>query len=317
MAQLRIGLAGIGLLLFASACSASFSIGGKSPEAAAVEVIETQIAEQLGWELTADCPDLDDPQAGDTFTCTSDSPTGETIRYTVDIGDDEVNVNSTNLVTPSAVDELEAALLEAVRERTNVAFPRASVECSQEAIVIPDDGSTTCRFATPPGLESDLLVTDLDPDTGDFTVLTPAPELIASELINDALSEQLGIQLRASCPPPNTDVGSRTFECVGSSEGNPDVQVVAVVEDGGVDLNTRNVVRADALGLLEAAAADAIGSQLGAEVPAEAVDCGATTVVLGDDGVMSCRLTEPDGSTTALELFDIDTDTGEFRFRTV
>ena len=48
MAQLRIGLAGIGLLLFASACSASFSIGGKSPEAAAVEVIETQIAEQLG-----------------------------------------------------------------------------------------------------------------------------------------------------------------------------------------------------------------------------------------------------------------------------
>ena len=93
--------------------------------------------------------------------------------------------------------------------------------------------------------------------------------------------------------------------------------MIAVVEGGGVDLNTSNVVRADALGLLEAAAADAIGAQIGAEVPAEAVDCGATTVVLGDDGVMSCWLTEPDGSTTALELFDIDTDTGEFRFRTV
>ncbi len=317
MTMTRSALMAVGLMLVGAACSASFSIGGKSPEAAAAEVIETQIAEQLGWDLAADCPDLDDPQPGDSFTCTSDSPSGATIRYTVDIGDDEVNVNTVNLVNPDAVEQLEVALVDTVRERSRLPFPDAVAECADDAIVVPDDGTLTCTFSTPPGLESDLLVSDLDAETGDFTVLTPAPELIASELINTALSEQLGLELAASCPPSSTDVSDRTFECLATSPGLPELQVVAIVESGNVNVNTLNAIRADAVGIFEATAAEAISNQIGALVPAEAIDCGETTVVLDAERAMQCVILEPDGTLTALELFDIDIDTGDFSYRTL
>ncbi len=70
-------------LFVVTACSGdiSFSIGGQSVDDAAVELIEGDLADQIGLgELTAACPEVPDAEVGTEFDCTATTADGAVIE---------------------------------------------------------------------------------------------------------------------------------------------------------------------------------------------------------------------------------------------
>lgn len=160
------------LALFTAGCSAdvSFSIGGRSVEEAATDVIEEDIADLLGWELAASCEDVDDPAVGDVFSCTSPAPTGGQILFEVTVEENMVDVQSQNLVRADAVELFEAAALDLVRADTGATYPDGSFDCGDDTLVIPPDGVVDCQLSLPEGGVQTIEMYDIDPDTGDFFI---------------------------------------------------------------------------------------------------------------------------------------------------
>ena len=105
----------LALALLATACSGSFSIGGTDPSQAAVDLIEGELAEQLGVEdVTATCPDdLGDLEEGDTFTCTSTAGDGTTNEFLATIEpDDRIFVTTTGGVGGDTFSRIAVDLIE-------------------------------------------------------------------------------------------------------------------------------------------------------------------------------------------------------------
>ena len=137
--------------LIASACSGSvsFSIGGQSPEDAAESLIEGELSDQAGVELAAACDDLEDPGEGDSFNCTGTTPDGRIIEFVVDIGEDEVFANSTNLLVPDAVPDFEQSVIDALNANAGLNLPAGSLDCGDGALIVPQDKNVVCRLSDP------------------------------------------------------------------------------------------------------------------------------------------------------------------------
>lgn len=133
----------------ATACSGSFSIGGKSPEQAAAELIEQDLATQLDMTLVAACPELDDPAEGDEFECTATNEQGETLRFSAVIGDDVVNVNTTNVLTAQELTDLEANVASQLAAQAQLPLAAENFECGNAQLVVPDDGNISCALTDP------------------------------------------------------------------------------------------------------------------------------------------------------------------------
>ena len=172
MSLTRVAVAVLAASMTSAACSGevSFSISGQSPESAAETVIEGEIADLLGWELVATCPDADDPTEGDTFSCTAPAPGGETIEFLTTVGDGEVDVQTTNVLRADAVELFEAAALDLVRADTGAPYPDGSLECTDDAIVLPADGVVDCVLTDPTGSTQAIEMYDIDPESGDFFI---------------------------------------------------------------------------------------------------------------------------------------------------
>ncbi len=143
----------VALSLFAAACSGSveFSIGGESPETAAENLIEDEIADQAGLgELTAECDKPEDPKVGTFFDCTATTTDGQVIQLTTEIDrEDHIDVNSTNLLTPEALPQFETAGTEALAQQFAVELPDTTIDCGDQSVVLTPEGNFVCAFNDP------------------------------------------------------------------------------------------------------------------------------------------------------------------------
>jgi hypothetical protein len=139
------------------------------------------------------------------------------------------------------------------------------------------------------------------------------PDGVAKKLIEGELATQLGLgQVTATCDkPPNSDVGT-TFNCTSTSDVGA-IQWKATMTDAKtVSVDSTNLIRADVLPQVEAAAASALAAQVGG-LDASAVDCGTKAVVLAADQSMLCAVTDPgDGTIHDATLTFTDVTTGKF-----
>ena len=131
-------------------------------------------------------------------------------------------------------------------------------------------------------------------DQDDAAVLTPSQA--AEQLIAGPLAEQVALgPLTANCPDMNAAKGGDVFPCTAATDTDRLVNVDAtILPSGQVELATRNVILGSALPSFEQSAVDAINKvRPDANLATDAVECGDASVVLPDDRMMICELTDP------------------------
>lgn len=128
------------LIVGAVACSST------EPEAAAVELIEGELAEQIGLgPLAGECEEPTDTSTGSEFACTGTTEDGAVISFTsVFESDDEVYIYPTNLVVDSSVFEAEAATT--LGPEFGVEIDPAQIECPEGTTVLDGDGRMSCTI---------------------------------------------------------------------------------------------------------------------------------------------------------------------------
>lgn len=147
---LALGLAGVAAL---SACSGD-------PAGAGVEVIEGELADQIGLgELEAECDEPDDRDVGTEFTCTATTEDDEVVELNaVFDAEDEVFVYPTNILLDSEMSTVEAEAAQVLGAEIGVEVDPADIECPVETMVLGADGILDCTIT--------------DPATGDRFALT-------------------------------------------------------------------------------------------------------------------------------------------------
>lgn len=148
------GLFTIGVvLLVARGCSVdvSVSLGGADEAATAVDLIESEIADQAGiGRLDATCQAIDDPEPGDTFTCTATTEDGETIRFHAVVKEDDmVNVESVNLVTSEGLTVFEGLAVQALEENVGQTLGIENFDCGDRGLVVEPGGAIACVLTNP------------------------------------------------------------------------------------------------------------------------------------------------------------------------
>ena len=148
----RLATAGV-FLLVAAGCSVdvSVSFGGADAAQAAVSLIEDDIAPQAGMgSLEAECEEIDDPQPGDSFSCTATTKGGETIRFDAVMEEDDiVDVQSINLVTADGLDLIEALAVQVLEENVGQTLGVENFDCGDEGLVVEPGGTIACLLTDP------------------------------------------------------------------------------------------------------------------------------------------------------------------------
>ncbi len=128
------------LLVGAVACSST------EPDAAAVELIQGELSEQIGLgSLTGDCDEPDGSGEGDEFSCTGTTEDGAVIDFTaVFEADDEIFLYPTNLVVDSSLFEAEAATT--LGPEFGIEIDPAQIECPEGVTVLDADGQMFCTI---------------------------------------------------------------------------------------------------------------------------------------------------------------------------
>lgn len=337
-------VASIGLAC--AACSASFSIGGESVEDAAVDVIEGELAEQIGLALTADCPAVPDPEVGTAFSCTATTPSGDLVSIAGEVDrEDHIDLTTTNVIRGDVAGTIGRAIEDEVAGSGG--GDDLEVDCGDETIVADQNNSFSCGLRGPGttgGAEAIVTVTDFDtgnfeyalegfepvtddqesapasaaeetspPNEGEFTISgLPVPEAAAA-FIEGELADQLGLALTASCPPLTDPGVGTTFSCKATTPAGDVVLVDGLVDRvDHVDLQTSNVVRGDVLGDIAASVESDAAAAGAGELN---VECGSDSLVLDDSNTFACALSgdgaAPDAS---VDVTITDFDQGRFDY---
>ncbi|MEM7274346.1 MAG: hypothetical protein AAF547_14780 [Actinomycetota bacterium] len=163
-----IGLVAGAVIL--AGCSASFSFGGTGDDDyldAGTELIEGQLADQIGLgALDAECTGAD-LEAGDTFTCTAQAGDLSPIRFigTIDADGDGVNITSSNLLLAEQVEEVEAFSASLIAEQTAVPIGPEHFECADSSLVVENGDILDCVLTDPTDgtmYEAPVTIEDLD-----------------------------------------------------------------------------------------------------------------------------------------------------------
>ncbi|MGH1487927.1 MAG: hypothetical protein ACRBK7_00800 [Acidimicrobiales bacterium] len=143
--------------VLATGCSGTLEFGGfgnSSDDAfrlAGEELIEGELADQIGLgPLEAECTGSD-LSAGDTFDCTA-APGGlDPIQFiaTINGEEDGLNIVSTNLLLASQVDEVEAFAASLIENRTSTAIGAENFDCADSSLVISPGEVIECRVTDP------------------------------------------------------------------------------------------------------------------------------------------------------------------------
>ena len=169
------------LVLVVAGCSVdvSVSFGGADAAQAAVDLIEGELADKAGiGPLDATCEEIDNPEPGDTFTCTATTEDGETIRFDAVMEADEiVDVESVNLVTAEGLNAIEELAVQALEESVGETLGRDNFDCGDRGMVVEPGGTIACVLTDPvSGAMYDATVTVevLDPIEIFVEVMAPA-----------------------------------------------------------------------------------------------------------------------------------------------
>ncbi|MFA9564364.1 MAG: hypothetical protein ACERLM_06625 [Acidimicrobiales bacterium] len=160
----------------ASGCSFSASVGG-SPESAAQDVIEEELAGELALgEIEAECGEPPNDDEGSTFACTSETDRG-LIRWEATIVDeDTVNVQSLNFLVGSDVVALEGAAVVELEQVVGTTLGTENFDCGEPPLVLDSDDELVCALTDPANgdvYDTTVIITDTSTGAFEFEV---APE---------------------------------------------------------------------------------------------------------------------------------------------
>jgi hypothetical protein len=139
------------LLTVGCSVDVSVSFGGADAAQAAVNLIEGDIADQAGiGPLNAACHEIENPESGDTFTCTASTENGETIRFDAIMEEDDmVDVQSVNLVTAEGLTVIEELAVQALEESVGETLGTENFDCGDRGVVVEPGGTISCILTDP------------------------------------------------------------------------------------------------------------------------------------------------------------------------
>ena len=174
-----LGAAVAAATVVAAGCtSASFSIGGQSPESAATDLIEGELADLIGLgELSADCADVDDAQIGTEFACSATTADGRVVEFvTVIDREDHIDVTTTNVIRGDVIPDVEAAAIDLINANQGTSLTRQALDCPEDSIVWTPATELACVLTDGDGTVFDAVITFPDVESGDFSIdWTPRP----------------------------------------------------------------------------------------------------------------------------------------------
>ncbi len=166
-------------VLVMSACSVSgeINIGSESPENATEDVIEGELADQIGLgELTASCSKPSSEEVGSRFLCTADTEDGRTVELQAVIEDDGPYVETTNVVLAENLAPIVAAVVGEIESQAGVDLADDALDCGSESLIVDSANQVVCQLTDPIGDVFDTTITfnglDTDSPTFDFSVDT-------------------------------------------------------------------------------------------------------------------------------------------------
>lgn len=147
-------------LVAVGAAGCSFSVGGQSPESAGEELIEGELSELVGFDLTeAQCEEPAADEPGEEFSCTAMSPDGSTVTFDgVVETDDEIFVAASNVVVADEMSLVEEEAAAVLGPEIGVEIDPGDVDCPDVSTVLDADDRLRCEIT--------------DASTGDRYVLT-------------------------------------------------------------------------------------------------------------------------------------------------
>lgn len=145
-----------------------FVFDGDSVAEAAIELIEGDLAGQIGLTLTASCPPVEEVEVGTEFECTATTESGETIKFDGVVDrEDHINLESTNLVTANVLPAYETSAGELLSQEVG---ETVTVMCGEPGPKVLDDNSEMDCTATSGGTDRAAKITITDLETGEFRV---------------------------------------------------------------------------------------------------------------------------------------------------
>ena len=148
-------LAAAGLAVAAtSGCSGELGFGTTSDDGfleAGEELIEGELADQIGLGLLDASCSGSDLAAGDTFTCSASADGVDPIEFvgTIDEDGDEVNIASANLLLAEQVEQVEAFAASLIEESTGQTIGAENFECADTSVVVSSGEILACRVTDP------------------------------------------------------------------------------------------------------------------------------------------------------------------------
>ncbi|MDH4146199.1 MAG: hypothetical protein OEY23_13640 [Acidimicrobiia bacterium] len=145
---LRTGSVLVGVLALAG-CSGSFSIGA-NPAKASEDLIEGDLADQLGFELTASCDKPESDEIGSTFNCTGTAEDGRVVEFVSErTAKDAVNLNTANVLVASDLEQLELASVQILEREVGLPLGVENFDCGRDAIVLDAGHEFVCALTDP------------------------------------------------------------------------------------------------------------------------------------------------------------------------
>ncbi len=159
--------------LVAAGCSASgeFSVGTPSVEDQTEDLIEGDIANQIGLgDLNATCTKPASDDVGSRFLCTAATEDGRTVEFQAVIEEDGAYAETTNVIIADKVDDVEAVIVAELENASGTDLADDAVDCGDGSIIVDDQNEFVCAFTSPSGDVFDVTVTfsGLDTDNPTF-----------------------------------------------------------------------------------------------------------------------------------------------------
>ncbi len=131
----------------------------------------------------------------------------------------------------------------------------------------------------------------------------PSEQSLAETMITGDLATGVGLgPLAPSCNDPGVYAADTAFTCTALTGPGDVINVHGSVNgEGHLNLATTNVISAAAIPSYEREVAALLNNSVGANLTAEAVDCGSTAIVLPGDLVTTCALIMPASG----QIFDV------------
>jgi len=316
----------LAVFICALAVGCSFSASaGSSLEDEAEDLIEGKLAEResLG-EVSASCNKPSNEDMGTVFNCTSETDIGTVDWVTEITGENKISINSVNLVTIKALDEIE--------QNAGTSFGNGALDCGESPIALDDSKTFACsltRSNSEAAEDVEVKITNIE--TGEFrllfetslvedetndlaTISTASTRKLAEELIEGEIAEQQSFtEVSANCDTPaDTNLGT-TFICRSQTDVGAVEWIAKITGENTISVNSVDLVTVDALRAIEQNAVEILESRSGTVLGDGALDCGDTPIALSISDTFKCELSPSNsGLIYDTEIQITDAATGKF-----